>query len=208
MTEITSVPILTSHGRTKLDQITIISMQAVTAAPRVVISSELDTTNLLSTSIFIHLGRKTETAFTAGVNFRVETSSASSGNGYWFPITQFTSMLGTSVGSEAVNGACVAGQKVIPLASTTGFTVGDIIYISNPVEANDEFARITIVTTNTSIEIEDNLRFAQTGATVYDQAEFYYALIDTSTAKRLRIVVDGSGAGQNFDVEIFATIGA
>jgi hypothetical protein len=208
MTTVAQVAASTSPVRNKIDNVVLFTTQALTTAPRVLMSSELDTTNILSVSIFIHLGRKTETSFTAGVNFRVEASATSSGDGYWFPITQFTSALGTSVGSEAVNGACLANQKVIPMAATAGFTVGGIIYISNLVEGNDEWARVTVVTTDTSITIEDNLRFVQTGSTVYAQAEMYYALVDTSTIKRLRVVIDGSGAAQNFDAEIIATVGA
>jgi len=199
---------ITTQTRNKVDQVSLITLQQVTAAPRVVMSSELPTTNFTSASIMIRLGRQTETAFTAGVNFRIEASAATSGDGYWFPITTFTSALGTNVGSEAVNGACAAGQKTINAASTTNLVVGNIIFINNTTLANSEFARITTVTLNTSIAVEDNLLFAQTGSTLYTQGEFYYALIDTTAIERLRIVVDGSGAAQNFVVDAYAVVGA
>lgn len=203
----TTVPLITSQTRSKVEQIRLMSHGAITIAPRVKMSSELDTTNLLSTSIFIHLGRLVTNAFTTGVNFRIEASAAISGDGQWYPVTIFTSALGTNVGSQAV-GAALAGQNILPIGATANFVVGDIVYISNAIEANDEFGRITTVTLNTSITLEDNLLFTQTGSTVISKAEMYYALIDTSAIARLRIVVDGSGAGQNFDAEVLSVVGA
>lgn len=192
----------------KGDNVSIIALQAVTPAPRVVISSDLSTTNLKSVVILIHLGRVKTNAFTAGVNYRIEQSAVPSGDGFWFPITQFMSELGTNVGSQAVNGAALAGQKVIPIAATANFSVGDIVYIKNTTIANSEFGRITTVTLNTSIEIEDNLIFVQTTSTVTSKSQMFYGLIDTSASKRLRVVCDGSGAGQDFDTEIYSVIGA
>lgn len=201
---------LTSQTRNKIDDVELIALQLVTSAPRVVISSELDTTNLTSISVTIHLGRQTETAFTAGVNFRIEMSPAPSGTGNWHVITQFTSALGSSVASQAVGAAgAAAGQKVIPMTDTTGFSAGDMIFIQNATLANSEFHRISAVTTNTSITIEDNLQNSQPAtSTVYDQAESYYALIDTSSIKRMRVVIDGSGAAQNFATHCDVVTGA
>lgn len=209
-TDPSTISSITTQTRNKIDDVELIQLQLVTVAPRVVISNELNTTNATSVSVTIHMGRQTETAFSAGINFRIEMSPAPSGTGNWHTITQFTSALGSSVGSQAVGAAgAAAGQKVIPMTSTTGFAVGDMIFIQNATLANSEFHRITVVTTNTSITIEDNLQNAQPStSTVYDQAESYYALIDTSSIKRLRIVVDGSGAAQNFAVHCDVVIGA
>lgn len=195
--------------------ISIIPLQSLTAAPRVITSSTspdmnpLDVTDVNSASIFIHLGRTNTNAFTAGVNFRIEASATSSGDGQWYPVTTFTSALGTNIGSQAVNGTAAAGQKVVPIAATANFVVGDIVYIQNATRSQGEFGRITTVTLNTSITLEDNLVFAQPAtSTVTSKSEMYYALIDTSSIGRLRVVVDGSGAGQNFDVEVKAVSGS
>lgn len=208
MVDPSTIPTITAQTINKISDVNLITLQEVTAAPRIVISAELPTTNLSSVSIMIHLGRLTTTAFTSGVNFRIETSTKSSGNGHWYPITLFTSPLGSSIATEAVSAAAAAGQAVIPMADTTGFAVGDIVYIDNPTTANSEFGRVAVVTTNTSITLEDNLLFAQTTSTVFDQAEMYYALINTDSFERLRVVVDGSGAAQNFAVEVDADVGA
>ncbi len=211
-TSVTSAVSISSQTRNKIQQIPLITLQTNTVAPRVVISSvlnEFNVTNYLSVGIHIHLGRVTTSAFTAGVNFRIETSPAVSGNGYWFPITIFTSTLGTNVGSQTVNGTAAAEQNVIPIAATANFVVGDIVYIQNATEANSEFGRIIAVSLNTSITLEDNLRFAQLAtSTVTSKSEMFYGLIDTSSSKRIRVVSDGSGAAQNFDCEVYATVGA
>ncbi len=209
MTDPSEIPTITSQIRNKIDNTTLILLQSLTSAPRQVMSQHLDTTNLSSITILIHLGRTTTNAFTSGINFRIEQSAAPvGGNGFWFPITIFTSSLGTNVGSQAVNGAALAGQKVIPIAATANFVVGDIVYIKNTTISNSEFGRITVVTLNTSITIEDNLRFDQTTSTVTSKAEVFYGLFDMSSCRSLRIVVDGSGTGQNFDVEVFQVVGA
>ncbi len=210
MTDPTLVDNLTNPTRNKIDNIVMITLQTNTAAPRVVMSSEMDVTNLSSVGIGIHLGRVVTNAFTAGVNFRVEKSFVPTGDGYWFPITIFTSTLGTNVGSQNVGAAgAAAGQKVIPIGATANFVVGDIVYIQNATEAQSEFGRIVAVSANVSITLEDNLRFAQPATSlVTSKSEMFYGLIDTSSVKRVRIVSDGSGAGQNFDCEVFAVVGA
>lgn len=199
---------ITGLVKTKTDNNTLIALQTNTTAPRVTISSELNTTNILVTTIGTHLGRVTTNAFTAGVNFRIEGSTTPSGNGYWFPITIFTSAVGTNIGSQTISSNASAGQNIVSIGATANFVVGDIVYIQNTTEANSEFGRIKAVSLNANITLEDNLRFAQpTTSTVTSKSEMYYALIDTSAIKRLRCVSDGSGTGQNFDCEIIAVTG-
>mgnify|MGYP001615681251 CR=1 FL=1 len=192
--------------------ISVISLQELTSAPRVVgasayTSSEQDVSTKLAATIFARIGRIVTAAFTAGVKVRVEVSSAASGERYWQPITPFQTNLGASVADEAVNGTCASGQNVIPLAITTGFAVGDLVYVDNTTTGNSEFCRVVTVTSNVSVTVADNLTNTQTGATVYNQAEEFIATIDLIAIKRIRIVVDGSGAGQNFAVEVFMVTG-
>lgn len=209
-----SINSLTTSSRNKITQVNLITLQTNTVAPRVVISSvlnELDTTNILSVSITIHMGRVVATALSAGVNFRVEMSSATSGDGYWFPVTTFTSTIGAATSTTASVATSLAGQNVITVAAAGSFAVGDIIYIQNATESNSEFARVTVVTggVNGTLTLEDNLRFnQQVGAVVTNKADMFYGLIDTSSVERLRVVSDGSGAGQNFDCEVKAVVGA
>lgn len=192
---------------TKTQGTSVLALQELTSGARQAISSALSVTTALAATIFVRIGRLTATAFTAGVNIRIEASAKSSGDGFWFPLTQFTTALGSSVADEAVNGTCNSGQAVVGMASTTGFAVGDIVYIDQGAPGNSEFGRVAVVTTNTSVTLEDNLVNAQTGSTVYDQAEMFVAQIDCTAIGRLRVVVDGSGAGQNFACDAWAVTG-
>lgn len=208
----TQISTYTNQRLKKIIDISLINLKSLTTAPRVEISSVADTTNVSSVSIFMHLGRIVATAFTAGVNFRIEASHRLSGDDQWHTITTFTSALGSSVAATTASVATsLAGQNVITVASTTGFAVGNYIYIENATIGNSEWARVTIVTggVNGTLTLEDNLTYdQQVGAIVTNQAEQYYALIDTTTFTRLRVVIDGSGAGQNFDSVAAMTIGA
>lgn len=151
--------------------------------------------------MFIHFGRRATTALTAGAQFRIEASSKSSGDGHWYPLFIYTTDIAAAE-SEAVSGTVNAGTNVITVASTTNLTAGDIIYIDNGTIANSEWGRIKSISTNTSVTIEDNLVNAQTGATLYDQAQIFRVVdINCRAIGRLRLVVDNTGTGQAVAVE-------
>jgi len=113
--------------------------------------------------------------------------------------------LGSSVADQAVNGTVAAGATVITIADTTGFVAGDVIFIEHTTPANSEWARIKSISAGVSVTIEEALINAQTGATVFDQAEIYAPvsvdLKGLAGAGRVRVVADGSGGGQAFAVE-------
>lgn len=184
---------------TKTVGTSLLSLQSV-ASNTVVISSAQDVSTKLAATVFIHFGRRATTALTAGMTFRVEASSQSSGDGHWYPVASFLTAIAASE-SEAVSGTVSSGTNVITVASTTNLTVGDLIYIDNGTIGNSEWGRIKAVSTNTSVTIEDNLVNAQTGATIYDRAEMFVAQIDLTAISRIRLVADGSNTGQAVAVE-------
>lgn len=177
----------------------VLSLQSV-AASSVLISSALDVSTKLASTIFIHFGRRSATSAGAGVNFRVEASSKSSGDGHWYPLAIFTTDWVTAE-AEAVTGTVSSGQAVITCASTTNLAAGDLIYIDNGTIGNSEFHRIKSIVTNTSVTVEDNLVNVQTSATLYDHAEMFAANIDLTAISRIRLVADGSLFTQAFAVE-------
>jgi hypothetical protein len=180
---------------TKTIQTALLTLQSL-ASNSVVASSVLDVSTKLSASVYLHFGRRAATALTTGLTYRVEGSAHATAHGHWFPLAQFITNI-AAVGDEAVSGTCAAAQAVVAMASTTGFTVGDVVYIDNTTIANSEWGRIKTVTSNTSITLEDNLVNAQTGATVYAGAQIFTAAnLDLSGVKRLRVVANGSGTGQ------------
>ncbi len=171
---------------------TMLSLQT-NATGVVVVGSAVAVATQLAASIFIHFGRQSNTALTAGCFFRIEVSSKTSGNQYWIPIAQFTSLI-AAVTSQAVNGTCNSGQKVVSMASTTGMTVGDIVFISNGTLANSEWGRIVSISANVSITLEENLANTQTGSTVYPSGEMYLANVDLTPHVQIRVVAGGQTA--------------
>jgi len=177
----------------------LLSLQSL-ASNSVVISSAVDVSTKLAATVGIHFGRRIATALTEGVEFRIEASTKSSGDGHWYPLAVFKTAIATSE-AEAVSGTVASGTNVITVASTTNLVAGDKVYIDNGTIANSEWGRIKSIVGSTSITIEDNLVNAQTGATIYDQAEFYVASLDLTAVGRIRLVVDGRNTGQAVAVE-------
>lgn len=177
----------------------VLSLQSL-ASNSVLLSSAIDVTTKFAVTLAIHFGRRSATALTTAVTIRIEYSAKASGDGHWYPLATYLTKI-AAVTSQAVNGTCASGQNVVAMTSTTGMGVGDIVYIDNGTIANSEWGRIKVVTSNTSITLEDNLVNAQTGATVYPAGEMFAAQIDCTAVGRLRVVVDGSGTGQAVAVE-------
>lgn len=198
---------------TKTQGTSLLAVQSL-ASNATVISSVLSVTTALAATIFIHFGRRSNTALTEAVQIRIEASSKSSGDGHWYPVAQFLTQI-AAVTSQAVNGTCNAGQNVVAMTSTTGMSadyaatspVGNRVYIDNGTIANSEFQTVKLVTSNTSITLEDNLTNAQTGATVYPSAEFFMAQIDCTAIGRLRVVIAANNTGQAVAVEALAITG-
>lgn len=183
----------------------LLALQSV-ASNTVVISSAQDVSTKLAATVFIHFGRRATSALTEGVEFRVEASSQSSGDGHWYPLARFKTAT-TAAESEAVSGTVSAGTNVITVASTTNLTVADLIFIDNGTIADSEWGRIKAISTNTSVTIEDNLVNAQTGATIYDQAEMFVAQLDLTAVTRIRLVADADNTGQAVAVEAHMVTG-
>ena len=179
----------------------LISLQEVTTAPRV-LAGEVDVSADTVATVFIRMGRTVTSAHSAGVEYRIELSPDRTGNRWGIYNSPTTGSVGTSVATEVVKGACAAKQDAVGMESTTGFTVGDVVFIENTTFASSEFGKVKKVTAGTSVTLEDSLVNAQTGSTVFDQAEIKTpVIIDVRSAARLRVVVDGSGAGQNFAID-------
>lgn len=174
----------------------VLALQTV-ASNTVVISSAIDVSTAFAGWVTIHFGREVATALTLGAIFRIEGSSATSGDGYWFPLCIFQSVV-TACADEVVTGTNSAGQNIVTCASTTGFAAEAQVFFLNTTIGNSEWGRVKSIVANTSVTLEDNLLFAQNSgaSTMYTLAEYYQAKIDLSAIKRLRVVADCSGTGQ------------
>lgn len=180
----------------------VLTLQQI-ASNSVLVSSVQSVTTKFAAQFGVHLGRDdTGGALTTGVAFRIEGSMKSSGDDQWFPLAEYTSGTATPE-AEALTGTEAAGATVLEVASTTNLTVGDIILIKNTTIANSEWARIKAVVTNTSITVIDAITNAQTGSTVYDQAELWSPVIDLLNMTRIRLVADASNTGRTVVVEAY-----
>lgn len=184
----------------KTIQTALLSLQNL-ASNTVAISSVLDVSTIFAAEILVHFGRRTTSALTAGVNFRVEGSAKASGDGHWFPLAIVTTDT-AAASSQAVNGTVNSGTNVITFTSTSFASLQGVIYLDNSTIANSEWGRVKAISANVSVTIEDNLVNAQTGSTAYSNAQILSILVDLAAIKRLRVVADGSNTGQACAVEV------
>lgn len=163
-------------------------------------SSEVDISGKLQVLVNIHFGRLATTALTVPCRIRLEVSTQSSGQGHWHPLFEHQTLIATAE-TESVSGTVNAGQAVITVSSTSNLVAGEPIFIQNPTFGNGEFVRIESVVTNTSVTGEDNLVNAQTGGTIWDQAEILPPVRVGPGWARMRLVVENTGTGQAVAVE-------
>lgn len=182
----------------------LISLQSV-GSTLVVVGSAVDVStsgsSRLSGLIYARFGRLSPTAAGAGVNIRLEASFSQTLNNSWFPFAIFTTSFAAAA-DEAVVGTVNAGATIIPIASSTGFSAGDIGYVANLTASLSEWVRIKAVAANSTLTIEDALLNAQSSSTVYDSAEIYSPVAIPDGALRIRAVADGSLFTQSYAVQV------
>jgi hypothetical protein len=191
----------------KTQDIAVLTIQHIAAAA-ILKSSVIDVTDYVEMLMTVDIGRDVTTALTAGVIVRIQASPKSSGDDFWEDIAVFQTAVAASE-SEAVSGTVAAAQAVVTVASTTNLVVQDLIFIKNSTIGNSEFRRIIAVSTNTSVTVADDLTNAQTGSTLYDQAERFATIIPTVGFARLRVMVDNSqNATQTVCAQALASAGS
>ncbi len=195
----------------KTQAISLISLQTIASAA-VVLGAAQDVSTKLAATVFIHVGRKATTALTNGLKVRIEASAKGSLDGYWFALAEFITGVAVSTTTPTLTTGTTAGDIILPMTATAGIVIGDKVYISEAGgETNSEFGRVKLVTTNTSITIEDGTLFNHTVTTsdVWSQAEFFTAQVDLTGIGRIRVVADAAYAltGQTTVVEAFMVTG-
>lgn len=168
----------------------------------VTVGTAVDVSTKAAAQVLVWFGRCAATALTQPFEWRIETAIASSGSTptVWVPFAVGGSNVAAAA-DEAVSGTCNSGQKVIAMASTTGFSTtpqnaGQLIFIRNTTAANSEWARVNLLTSNTSVTVEENLVNAQTGSTVYGDAQFWSVYVPLDGVGRIRGVANNSASGQ------------
>ena len=130
------------------------------------------------------------TANATGVSFIIQASVETTGND-WVDILRFTGTTTEAV-DDALTGNEGIGVTEIALASTTGYTVGGLVYLKDLTGvAESEWGEVAAISAAASITLLDGLITAKvlTDDIVYSQAERFSVLIDCSGFKRLRACV-------------------
>lgn len=195
----------------KTTNISLLSLQSI-ASNAVVVGSAVDVSTKLAAFIGIHFGRRSASALTEGVEFRIEGSTKLSGDGHWFELGGSVKTGVVAAEAEAVSGTVAAAASVITVASTSNLGSSSVlgsydIFIDNGTIANSEFHRIKSIVSNTSVTIEDALVNAQTGATIYTQAQFFGIQLDLTAIVRIRVVVNARNSGQATAAEVVMVTG-
>jgi hypothetical protein len=174
----------------------LLALQTV-ASGAVVLGSALDVSGKMSAMVGIHVGRTIATALTNPHKVRIEASTKSSLDGHWYPLAEFLTGIAASTTTATLTTGTTAGDKTLPMTTTTAIVVGDRVYIREAgAETNSEFGRVVTVNGGVSVVIEDGTLFSHTVTTtkVWSQAEMFVAQLDLSGVGRIRVVADSGYA--------------
>ncbi len=190
----------------KTQAVSLLTIQAL-ASNAVVISTVVDWATKMAASIFLSLGRDDSAgALAVPFNFRVQGTPDASGDRRWMDLAVFQSGI-TVPEPEAITGTQSIGATTLTLASTVNFAIGQLVLLKNTTIGNSEFARIKSFVANTSFSPIDPITSAQTGSTLYTQAEQFVLQLDLTSIERVRVVADNSGTGRSVVVEAYAITG-
>lgn len=184
------------------DNTALAAWQDIASAAQV-ISSAVDVSAKMAIGIWIKMGRKSSSAFTAGwPNFRIEGSAKSSGNDNWAVLANFQPPVGASISATTANGAISAGDGTCVVTSATNIAVGDYLFLGHTTTAsNYELVRVKGIS-GTTVTFEENCTSAHdNGCVISDQAEHYYVTLDCSTQTRIRLVIDNSNSSRDIAAE-------
>lgn len=135
------------------------------------------------------------TANATGVSYILEGSFKSSGDLFWFPLVEFVSST-TAVALEALTATEPIAEKVIAVASTTGISSNQLIYIKDGTTlANSEWHRSASFVANTSVTMYDGMTVQKdSGDTMYFDAEIFSTSINLSGVSRVRMLANHPAA--------------
>ena len=110
-------------------------------------------------------------------------------------VSEFDATISTA-DTEAMTATEPAAETVLVVASTTGFTANDLLYIQDTtVVADSEWGRCQEIVTDTSINLVDGLTNEKDNADViWNDADLFVAQLDLTAITRIRTVFQHEGA--------------
>lgn len=193
---------------TKTDSVDVLSHQSV-VHPTTIIGSAIDCRTKRGATLFLFHGYVEATADTNPGKFLVQIRP-DDGNGsvneHW--ITVFEGLAaGTTPDTEAMTATEPSGETVLAVASTTGFAVGDLLYIQDTgTPADSEWAYCKKFVSNTSIDLIDGLTNQKDNADViWNDASLFVVPLDLNAVESFRVVWTHEGAtGANGHIKALA----
>jgi hypothetical protein len=167
------------------------------AANAVYVGAAQDVSAHMGGLLIIQFGRGVVTALGTAPTFNVEIAPAASPTVEtgWGLLAPFMPDQALCI-SLPPTSTSAAGQKEITMTTTTGFTVGQSVFVLNTTLADSEFHKIAVVHAANHITTFENLANEQTAAAclVQTKAERFVCSIPPEVGQ-FRLVVDGSGSG-------------
>ena len=117
---------------------------------------------------------------------------------FWATIVELGAQTG-AVDTNALDDTAASGQAVVPLAATTNFAMGDIVYIrGDSVPGEGEWNAIASISAGVSITLRNNLTNSYaSGDDVYNDANRWVVNVELAGASFLRVLCtngDATGA--------------
>ena len=159
----------------------------------------ISVTGDIGAMVYLNHANVEVTANATGVSYLVELNAESSNDEHWHTVDEIVTDTVAAV-TEALTATEPVGEVVLAVASTTGISIDDQIYIINTTLASSEWARVDDVVTDTSVTILYGLTTEQTAAAsdIWTQAERHTSYVNLTGVNRLRgSVVHRAATGSN-----------
>jgi len=192
----------------KTDSVEVLAHQAATH-PTTIVGSAIDCRTKRAATIFLYHGYVEATADTNPGSFKVQVRP-DAGDGtateHWITVATLTAK-GTTPDTEAMTATEPVAETVMAVASTTGFAVGDELYIQDTgTLADSEWATERTQVTNTSITLEDGLTNQKDSSDViWNDASRFVVSLNLESVESFRVIWSHEGAtGANGHIKAIA----
>lgn len=182
---------------TKTDSVTVLAHQAA-AHPTTIVGSAINCATKKEATIFLYHGYVEAAADTNPGKFLIQIrpdDGAGSVNEHWITVLELTAK-GTTPDDENMTATEPIGETVMAVASTTGFAIGDELYIQDTTTlADSEWATLRSLVTNTSLTLIDGLTVAKDSADkIFNDASRWAIRLDLNAVESFRVVWTHEGA--------------
>lgn len=187
---------------TKTSDIAVLTHQNV-VHPDTKIGSEIDVTAVLRMRVVLYHALVEAVANTNPGIFYIQGTPYATGGEGWHEIASFVTSTDNPA-TEALTATEPAAEKVLAVASTTGFAARNVVYIQDTTTiADSEWGQLEQIVANTSLDLVDGLTNGKDSADVaWGSAEIFSISVPCGDLKRLRVVYSHEGAaGANADIK-------